>query len=404
MAKYDFKQLLQGDFKPATDEDWEFLRAASQNLFKPKTPIDDDKLFAGRINQIIDVLDAIYEQGGHAVIFGERGVGKTSLAKIIEKKISPIISSLKIGEPVSCGKKDDYYTIWGNAFNDYNIGGKDPASHFRNKKNPYEIYNALDDLDNSVYHIFIFDEFDRVEDKQAHTLMADLIKHYSNNPRNITIIIVGVGDTLIDLFGSHESIDRCCAQIKMPRMSEQELREILSHRIPRIGFSIDATVESDIIKISQGLPGYVHLLGQLCLRAAINRKSQSIENEDFKTALSLALEKADYLTRQDYYKAISSARADSKYKEVLLACALAKSNELGYFYAGSLRGPYSRIRRKIMDIPNYATNLNNLCLPERGPALVKSGKPKRYQYRFRNPLLQPLTIMIGVNNGMVSLD
>ena len=231
--------------------------------------------------------------------------------------------------------------------------------------------------------------------------MADLLKHFSNNAKNVTIIIVGVGDTLIDLFGTHESIARCCEQIKMPRMDESELAEIIDDRLERIRFSIDADVRRKIIRLSQGLPGYIHLLGRLVLNNAIDRRSKSIGREDFTAALTQALEKADFETRNDYYKAVQSASADNKYKEVLLACALADSNELGYFFAKSVREPYSRIRGRQMDIPNYSTNLNNLCSPERGPALIKSGQRKSYQYRFRNPLLQPLTVMLGVRDGLV---
>lgn len=404
MAQFDFNDLLKGNFIPQTDEDWELLRMTSVNLFKPKAPIDDEKLFAGRIEQLRDVLDAVYEDGGHAVIFGERGVGKTSLAKIIGQKIAPVFSSLRVPEPVSCGKGDDFYTIWGNAFNNFNIGGKDPATYFRDKNNPYEIYNAIDDMDQSVYSLFIFDEFDRIDDDRALYLMADLLKHYSNNPRNITVVIVGVGNTLLDLFGRHESIARCCAQIKMPRMSNTELSEILDERIRRINFEIDPEAKKKIIKLSQGLPGYVHLLGQLAFKNAIDRRSTKIAGEDFLAALASALDKSDYLTRQDYYKAISSARPDNKYKEVLLACALAKSNELGDFYAKNIKEPYTKIRGRPMEIPNYSTNLSNLCLPERGPALIRSGIKKRYQYRFANPLLQPLVVMIGVNEGLIELS
>lgn len=402
--QYNFDELLKGEFRPSTDEDWEFLRAASQNLFKPKTPIDDDKLFAGRINQINDILDVVYEEGGHAVIFGERGVGKTSLARIVQRKIAPVFSTLRVNN-VSCGTQDDFFTLWGNAFNDFQFSENErPVDYFRKMGNPYEVYNILNDLDNGVYYLMIFDEFDRIRDKNTIIMMGDLIKHFSNNPINVTIIIVGVGDTLTDLFSGHESISRCCSQIKMQRMSYSECREILVDRIARIGFQLPTDVEAAIIKISQGMPGFVHLLGQLSLRSAISRKSRIVEMNDFKAALKQALEKADYETRTEYYKATASSNPDNKYKEVLLACALARANEMGNFFAGDVKDPYSKIRGRQMDIPNFAPNLANLCEEARGPALIKSGERKRFQYRFANPLLQPLTIMIGVSDGMIEFS
>lgn len=403
MSSFQLRNLLKKPHKPETDEDWAELRAFTQSLFKPKTPIDDDALFAGRIKQVNDILDAVYEEGGHAIIFGERGVGKTSLSKIVEKKVAPVIPHLRV-TPVSCGVNDDFYTIWGNAFNDFNVEGRDVATVFREKKNPYDVYNALQNLDQSKYHIFVFDEFDRLKDEAALSLMADLIKHFSNHPLNITIIIVGVGDTLLDLFGSHESIARCCSQIKMPRMSEEELIEIIDDRFSRIHFTVERSIKRKVIKLSQGLPGYVHLLGQLMLKNAIGRKSTTVGKPDFDSALSEALEKADYTARQDYLTAIRSPRRDNKYKEVLLACALARSDEMGHFYAGDVREPYSKVRGRTMEITNFSTNLNNLCDPERGPALIKSGERKRYQYRFANPLVQPLAIMQGVHEGMITFD
>lgn len=324
---------------------------------------------------------------------------KHPFQKSSRKKVAVIFSSLKV-IPVSCGVSDDFYIIWGNAFNEFNVGGASVFDFFKENENPYKVYNALDELDKSKYHIFIFDEFDRVSDKSTLALMADLIKHFSNHPINVTIIIVGVGDTLIDLFGSHESIARCCSQIKMPRMSEDELDEIIIDRLRRIGFTIDGTTLAKTRRLSQGLPGYMHLLGQLMLKNAIERRSTKLSKVDFEKALEQALEKADYSARQDYLKAIRSPRKDNKYKEVLLACALAETDEFGHFYAGSVRDPYSKIRGRRMEITNFSTNLSNLCDPDRGPALIKTGERKRYQYRFVNPLVQPLTIMQGINDGI----
>lgn len=395
-------EVLAKGFTPTTEDDWQTLSALSNQIFDPKSPIDDDKLFSGRLEQINDVLEAVYQKGGHAVIFGERGVGKTSLAKIIDKRVAKIMGQIAV-KFISCGVKDDFYTIWGNAFNDHKAGETDPASYFKNKSNPYEVYNAIEDNLTSGQSIYIFDEFDRIRDKDTLFLMADLMKHFSNNPIRATVIIVGVGETLNDLFASHESISRCCSQVKMPRMETGELKEIMTERFPRMGILLEPGVAEKIVKLSQGLPGYVHLMSQLCLRSATRRRSTTIADEDLRYALSKAVEKADQRTRQDYYKAINSSRADSKYEEVLIACALADSNELGWFYAGSVRAPYSKIRGKQMEIPNFSTNLANLCSDGRGPALIKSGIPKRYQYRFTNPLLQPLAVMVGVEKGLIPL-
>jgi Cdc6-like AAA superfamily ATPase len=402
-SQLNFFDMLNGAFTPNTSADWEFLKAAAQNLFRPKAPIDDDRLFSGRIKQIQDVLDVVYEDGGHAVIFGERGVGKTSLANIIEKRVAPVLSSVKAIK-VSCSPDDSFFELWSNMFYDYEIGEESAAAHLKSSPSQYSVYRLVEALDSSKYHILIFDEFDRINRDDTKEQMADTIKHFSNNPANITILIVGVGDTLVDLFASHESIARCCAQIKMQRMSTAELKQIITDRIPRLNMTISARTREKMIRLSQGLPGYVHLLGQAAVRAALDSEILQINDDHLERAIEDALDKADHSTRIDYYKATASPMKDNKYKEALLACALAETNELGMFFAGDVRDPYSRVRGKKMGISNFSTHLGEFCGQDRGPALIRSGKRKRYQYRFVNPLLQPLTIMMGVRDRMITID
>lgn len=400
-SQLDFDRLLSGRIDPQDDADWDILLAANQTLFKPKTPIDDDKLFSGRRKQVQEVLDVVWEEGGHAVIFGERGVGKTSLANIIDRRVLSVISGVKALK-IQCTPGDSFFQLWSNILHDFEWDGKPVPEVLKKEDNPFLVYKILESLDPSKYHLFIFDEFDRVRVENTTTMMADLIKYFSNNPRTLTVIVVGVGDTLIDLFASHESIARCCAQIRMQRMSPRELEDILSERLPKLGMQIEQKVTDSIVRLSQGLPGYVHLLGQLSAKAALMERSLLIEERHLRAALDSALEKADYGTRQEYYKAVESPAKDHLYKEALLACALAETNELGLFYAGNVREPYSKIRGRKMDIAHYATHLSEFCSEERGPALLKTGKPKRYQYRFANPMLQPLVVMMGVRDKLIS--
>src|SRR5216684_255540 len=68
--------------RPATKDDWQALRDELLDLFAPGAPIDEVALFSGRREQIQRLRDTLVSKGRHAAVFGERGVGKTSLAKI----------------------------------------------------------------------------------------------------------------------------------------------------------------------------------------------------------------------------------------------------------------------------------------------------------------------------------
>src|SRR5437660_286786 len=65
----------------------ELLAKRAATVFQPRTPITTKELFAGRWNELTDISDAVHQAGLHVVIYGERGVGKTSLANVIEPTI-----------------------------------------------------------------------------------------------------------------------------------------------------------------------------------------------------------------------------------------------------------------------------------------------------------------------------
>jgi Cdc6-like AAA superfamily ATPase len=399
-----FEDWIRDGFSPSSEDDWAMLDAATQTLFRPRTPIDDSKLFAGRIEQIRELMDVIYEPGGHAIIFGERGVGKTSIANIIHQKIAPQVLNVR-AIPVDCSTKATFADIWGHALDGFELDDKPVVEVLKGITTPYPLYNVLEQLPSNIDYVFIFDEFDRLKDPDVQSMMTDTIKHLSNTPRiKVTIVIVGVAHTISKLFNDHESIIRATTQIKMPRMSRDELAEIITERLPLLHVTMQDSVLDKMIRYSQGLPGYMHLLGQLSTRAALGRRSMEVEREDLVTAVGQALEKAHQSTREDYYRAIESSHPDSTYKEVLLACALAETNELGKFFAKSLREPYSDIRKKKMEIFNFSPQLGNLCSEERGPALIRTGVKKKFQYEFANPLLQPLVIMMGLKEGLIDFD
>ena len=51
--------------------------------FRPAAPIDRRGLFSGRADEIAELYSVVAQPGQHAVVYGERGVGKTSLAVVV---------------------------------------------------------------------------------------------------------------------------------------------------------------------------------------------------------------------------------------------------------------------------------------------------------------------------------
>src|ERR1700733_13370267 len=70
--------------EPSDDEDLgaQFRIDTLLESFSPSAPIDRRDVFAGRRDQLAALYTVMRQRGQHAVIYGERGVGKTSLASI----------------------------------------------------------------------------------------------------------------------------------------------------------------------------------------------------------------------------------------------------------------------------------------------------------------------------------
>jgi predicted KAP-like P-loop ATPase len=120
------------------------LSLAVGKAFQPRAPISAREFFAGRWEQITTLVDAVAQSGLHIVIFGERGVGKTSLANIID----PLLAVMDEGLPdkpanrpprlvvkVNTHSKDTFSDVWNRVFEEISwtenkpvIGIKPPSN------------------------------------------------------------------------------------------------------------------------------------------------------------------------------------------------------------------------------------------------------------------------------------
>jgi hypothetical protein len=161
---------------------------------------------------------------------------------------------------------------------------------------------------------------------------------------------------------------------------------------------------TDIKGLSQGLPYITHLLALHSTRATIERGSSNVESGDVDVGIKASLGQWQQSVKSSYYHATKSQQPGHIYKEVLLACALAPTDDLGYFAAADVREPLRHITGKQYDIPNFARHLKELSQPGRGEMLFRTGEKRRIRYRFESPLLRPYIIMRGFSEHMLNKD
>ena len=228
-------------------------------VFTPGGPVNELALFAGRSDQVLQVLSAVSEPGRHVIIYGERGVGKTSLANVLGDFLKYIDPDSRPPALVNCNTQDDYRSIWVKILREVGTPFEDEMWTLRHP-DPEDIRFALQQSSEEMPSVIIIDELDRVENPDAISLLADTVKTLSDHAVGITLLFVGVADSIDELIDDHRSVERALAQVRMPRMSMNELSEIVDNGMTQLEMTIDGDARLKMARLSEGLPHYTHLL------------------------------------------------------------------------------------------------------------------------------------------------
>jgi energy-coupling factor transporter ATP-binding protein EcfA2 len=374
------------------------IQRANQ-LFTPGSPVQQKDLFSGRSQQLIRLIETLPAPGRHPVVFGRRGVGKTSLANVLAQ-VLPDMVCVK----VSCDGSDTFATIWNRIIYTASVPFKqrafgfsgvddfqkktlaDVLGHDPSTTKPAEIADLLTRVEKHC--VVILDEFDKISDTQTKSAFADLIKIVSDNAPKVTIVLVGVAENIHELTGDHPSVDRNLVQIEMPLMSDQEIREIYSAGMQKIGFSVDAVVLKQVEILSGGFPHYAHLLGLCSARVCIANEAKHLPEADFGVACSMAVEDAIEKFRDAYVRATATTQV-SRYPTILTACAYAKTDERGVFRATDVADAISQVFKETVSIQALVPALGEFCKDRRGAVLRAVKVGGRKCYRFRDPMMRP---------------
>lgn len=397
-------------------------------IFTPDNAISSIEAFAGRQPQIDLLADALQTAGTHIVIYGNRGVGKSSVARQLEALATsdPDTLARLTHKPL---RKPDFLPVrfaaddsivdiqtllvrllqsnkalapWlplevkqttsklaGNLEASFagikaGIGGGKEAvvakpqiqqeivGHFQNACDAVaESGVTRDGL------LLIIDEFDRIKEKSG---FASLIKAAEGS--RVRFAIVGVARDIEELVSDHASINRQIAggSVLIPPMSEAEIEQIFVKAHERMEGSVVFSGEAIeyICSCARGHPYIVHLIGRQALIKAVRRGEKSITPAAAREALKeISAPGSSIPLELDYRRAVKNSPA----REFILKTFARQEVE-------PIRTTevYEYISRNApIEKEAISVYMGHLCGAEFGPVLEKTGE--RY-YRFVNSVFK----------------
>lgn len=397
--------------------------ATLRTIFRPSSPTDDRNLFRGRMREIESVMAGLQEIGQHVVVYGERGVGKTSLSFVARGLFQVITPGAALAIRLQCYDGDDFTAVWKGFFRSFRVELEKLDQPSReavedlldrvetllvfpdsDRLTPDIVADALQLISSRVSLLVVLDEFDRLGGWQNTIPFADLIKFLSDSLIPMTLLIVGVADNIDGLIQGHQSVARNLRQVAMPRMTEAELSEIVSGGYLAYSEKTGDSLESDqtapqmIARIAQGFPYYAHLLGGAAGARAIHDGRRVVDRDTVYRAMVDAIDDASQTIRSLYSLAVSG-RSDAKLAPTLLACALAKTDDTGWFSSTNVAYALSELTNVRRGAAHVNSHLKRFTTDPTWVLEERRLGPRGIRYRFHDPLMKPFIIIRAIQSG-----
>ncbi|MCA8892722.1 MAG: ATP-binding protein [Hyphomonas sp.] len=399
--------------------------------FTPSKEISSVEKLKGRESELLTIRRALPSQGRHVFIFGDRGVGKTSLA-VTSAFLHNDSSSLPIY--VLCGEGMTFFEViqaianatvplderiknqkqsgalnlkLPDALGGFGVGGKFSNESATELPRPGNINEALDVLryvasKRTGRTVIIIDEFDRIRDKTQKNLFAEFIKNVPTLSDDVKLIMCGIGQNVDDILGAHPSAGRYFEPVPVQKLHHDDLWSIITDAADEAGIKIPELMLRRIGIVSDQFPHFVHLLGD-CLFWAIFDDPEEVTTakpEHYRTALKGALKKTERDLALAYQKATEKSKNKQDYEEALWAIADTSETrrQLKQIHSGSYLPLKDRLQNgKPLTREQLNQRLHNLRDERHGEVLInhKSG-----WFSFRENVFRGYVRLVAEDRGV----
>lgn len=276
------------------------VRMRLRTAFTPSQPVSDVRKFAGRTEVLKTLIRSIEDQQLHVVLYGERGIGKTSLLHVLAELSR---KARYIVRYTSCGEGTDFSEIFRTIAGDIPLlyhADYDPTSEAIERggvladllpPGPLTV-SQISEMFAKVSNtrvIIILDEFDRSDSEVFRRLIAELVKNLSDRAIRVQLVIAGVASNLTELIAHIPSIRRNIIGLPVPPMNEEEVRELVMIGEAVSGLSFEDAAMERIISVSNGSPYLASLLSQHAGLVSTERNAVEVSHADVDLAVDRTL-------------------------------------------------------------------------------------------------------------------
>ena len=374
------------------------------NPFRKRTGILPS-YFTGRENELNE-LKKIYNSTkmgvpGHLILYGPKGIGKTSLLLKFQEKITNLDDVYSVRIPLIEGNFEDIYSLiiekcsdtldinighfWEKisslGINIPFIGGvsvsreipkTSPAVAFEKILNV--IYDELDS-DNPVL-ILLFDDLQRImgndETMKILSILQNALVELNLKGKNIMFVATGSEDIFNKIQDKLDSAVRIFEPYLIGPLSYGEVCDAINIPAEEQSVVFEEDVLKEIYELSNGIPYYMQILAYSCFEE--NNDDNEVTMAEFKNACVYALN----ILAQREFKALFDKSTTEERK---ILCLMAESDEtiLSYSYIKE----NSNLNSEPSALLKNLVNKNMIIKPSRGKYKLKNYLFKLYLQNLR---------------------
>ena len=394
-----------------------------QEIFTPKSVVRRE-MFARRNEPDLQgrpgvqdrLREALRDPGGQVLIYGDTGVGKSSLLRyaaedeglatvsiecfsqrtyeqILQECIGRLVTFTEVSfsESYTAGSQmqlsvgaPQLMTASGSTKAEFG-----QSRTFRAvQKEPIEV--LLDAMQATKRQLVVLDNFQNVDNDRARSLVAQTMERLSDRADETgdkKMVVIGISDDAHALLGGSGSFSRRTAEVGVPRMPDDEIRQVLVNGFHLLGLTASDPGLDRMVFLSDGFPYFAHLVGQSVAKAARRADAAHISGEMVESALSDAAEQVEqnYSTR---VRSALEAGGDVQPRRRILEL-LAYDESRIEWSSNDTTDLYGEKYGTRSDWSFLLSALAALTSEKHGTILRRSGTRGRYIYKFSDPHLRP---------------